>query len=378
MNIYYGRQFVDQNDKISVNKALESNFITGGNFINKFENQIKKILKSRYALSCSSGTAAIHLSLLAIGLKKNDVIIMPSINFISVYNLSKIIGAKIFLTDVDPQTGQMTPESLIDCIKKNKLFRIKAIITMYLGGYPENIVKFYDIKKKYKCFLIEDACHALGAKYLYNRKKINIGSCYHSDICTFSLHPVKTITTGEGGIVTTNNKHLYNKILALRSHGIIRGIRHWKYNINEPGFNYRISDINCALGLSQLKKMKKFIHYRKKIFFFYKNKIKNNLITFPQYSKNISSFHLFLISIDFKKIKKTKDQFFIFLKKKKIFCQFHYIPIYKFKVFNRPNYYLRNSEIYYKSVLSLPIYYGLKLYQLKKIVYTINSFFKKS
>ena len=258
MNIYYGRQFVDQNDKISVNKALESNFITGGNFINKFENQFKKILKSRYVLSCSSGTAAIHLSLLAIGLKKNDVIIMPAINFISAYNLSKIIGAQIFLTDVDPQTGQMTPESLIDCIKKNKLFRIKAIITMYLGGYPENVIKFYDIKKKYKCFLIEDACHALGAKYLYNRKKINIGSCYHSDICTFSLHHVKTITTVDGGIVTTNNKYLYNKILALRSHGIIRGNRHWKYNINEPGFNYRISDINCALGLSQLKKMKKF------------------------------------------------------------------------------------------------------------------------
>jgi dTDP-4-amino-4,6-dideoxygalactose transaminase len=151
----------------------------------------------------------------------------------------------------------MTPETLLACIKKNKLKKIKAILTMYMGGFPENVVEFYKIKKKYRCFLIEDACHALGAKYEHKSKDIYIGSCKHSDIAVFSLHPVKTITAGEGGLVTTNSKLIYQRILELRSHGIIRNKKnyHWKYNIYELGFNYRLSDLNCALAISQLKKI---------------------------------------------------------------------------------------------------------------------------
>ena len=178
--IPYGRQYINSQDIKSVSKALREDLITTGNYVKKFENNIKKFLKAKYALSCNNGTSALHLALMAIGLKKDDVIIMPAINFIAVYNMARLMNAKIFLADVDPLTGQMTPKTLLDCIKNNRLKKIKTIVTMYMGGYPENVVEFYRIKKKFNCYLIEDACHAFGAKYLFNKKYLSIGSCKHS------------------------------------------------------------------------------------------------------------------------------------------------------------------------------------------------------
>jgi len=380
-NIPYGRQFVDSNDIREVSKALKQDLITTGGYVKKFENKISKFLKVNYALSCSNGTAALHLTFMAINLKKDDVVIMPAINFIASYSMAKFMSAKIYLADVDSFTGQMTPKTLINCINKNKIKRIKAVVTMYLGGYPENVIEFYKIKKKYKFYLIEDACHALGAKYFYNKRYIPIGSCQHSDIATFSLHPVKTITSGEGGLVTTNNRLIYNQISLLRSHGIKKNKKlHWKYNISRPSFNYRLSDLNCALALTQLKKINKFINYRKRIYDFYRNHLKINhiFINMRKYYKIMPSFHLYLLSINFKKIKKKKDDLLKFLKKENIYCQFHYIPIYKFKLFNEKinlNSFL-GSENYLKNNISLPIFFNLKFFLLKKIIKKINTFIK--
>jgi len=380
--IPYGRQYVDSQDIRLVSKALKEDLITTGLYVKKFENKILKFLKVKYATSCNSGTSALHLALMAIDLEKNDVIIMPAINFIAVYNMARLMNAKIFLADVDPLTGQMTPETLLKCIKNNKLKRIKAIVTMYLGGYPENVKEFYNIKKKFNCYLIEDACHAFGAKYLFNKNFIPIGSCKYSDISTFSLHPVKTITSGEGGLITTNNKAFYNKIVSLRSHGINKDKNfHWKYNLSRPGFNYRLSDMNCALGLGQLKKINKFINYRRKIFNLYKIELKKviNKITLPSYKISKPSYHLFLISINFKKIKSTKDKFLKFLKKNSIFCQYHYIPIYKFKLYNQKinlsSY--KGAEFYYKNTISLPIFYDLNISFQKRVINKIKFFLNK-
>ena len=380
--IPYGRQYIDSHDIRLVSKALKEDLITTGRYVKKFENKISKFFKVKYAASCNSGTAALHLALMAISLEKNDVVIMPAINFIAVYNMARLMNAKIFLADVDPLTGQMTPETLLRCIKNNKLKRIKAIVTMYLGGYPENVIEFYNIKKKFNCYLIEDACHALGSKYLFNRKFLSVGSCNHSDISTFSLHPVKTITTGEGGLITTNNKLFYKRILSLRSHGINKDKNfHWKYDLSESGFNYRLSDANCALGLGQLKKINKFIKYRKKIFNIYKIELKKiaKKITLPNYKINKSSYHLFIISINFEKIKSSKHKFIKFLRKNNIFCQYHYIPIYKFKLFNQKislNLY-KGAEFYYKNTISLPIFYNLNAGFQKKIINKINFFLNK-
>ena len=380
--IPYGRQYIDSYDIRLVSKALKENLITTGRYVNKFEAKISRFLKVKYAASCSSGTSALHLALMAINLKENDVIIMPAINFIAAYNMARLMNAKIFLADVNPLTGQMTPETLLECIKNNKLKKIKAIVTMYLGGYPENIIQFYKIKKKFNCYLIEDACHALGSKYFFNKKFLSIGSCKHSDISTFSLHPVKTITSGEGGLITTNNKVFYNRIISLRSHGINKDKNfHWKYNLSKSGFNYRLSDVNCALGLGQLKKITKFLNYRRKIFNIYKVEFEKiiNIVTLPSYKISRPSYHLFLISIDFKKIRSTKDKLLQFLRKNNIFCQYHYIPIYKFQLFNQKinlNIY-KGAEFYYKNTLSLPIFYGLNINFQKKIINKIKSFLNK-
>jgi dTDP-4-amino-4,6-dideoxygalactose transaminase len=379
--IPYGRQYIDNQDIKFVSKALKQDLITTGSYVKKFENKILKFLKVRYALSCSSGTSALHLALMAINLKKNDVIIMPAINFIAAYNMATLMNAKIFLADVDSLTGQMTPKTLLECIKNNKLKKIKAIITMYLGGHPENVIEFYKIKKKIGCYLIEDACHALGARYLNDTKYLPIGSCKHSDISTFSLHPVKTITTGEGGVVTTNNKKLANKIILFRSHGIKRHkTDHWKYKINYLGFNYRMSDINASLGIAQLRKINKFIYYRKKIYTYYRKELDSfkNVINFPEYNKhNISSHHLFLLSINFKENIFTKDSFFNFFKKNKIIFQYHYIPIYHFKFFTKKNYFFKGAEKYYNSAVSLPIYFKMTLSNKKYVVKKIKYFLKK-
>jgi dTDP-4-amino-4,6-dideoxygalactose transaminase len=296
--------------------------------------------------------------------------------------MARLMNAKIFLADVDHLTGQMTPATLLECIKNNKLKKIKAIVTMYLGGYPENVIEFYNIKKKFNCFLIEDACHALGSRYLFNKKFLLIGSCSHSDISTFSLHPVKTITSGEGGLITTNNKVFYNRIISSRSHGIEKDKNfHWKYNLSESGFNYRLSDMNCALGLGQLKKINKFINYRKRVFNFYRSELKKivNTIALPSYKISKPSYHLFLISINFAKIRSTKDKFLKFLRKNNILCQYHYIPIYKFKVFNKKinlNFY-RGAEFYYKNTISLPIFYGLNISFQRIVINKIKFFLNK-
>jgi dTDP-4-amino-4,6-dideoxygalactose transaminase len=381
--IPYGRQYIDSKDIRIVSKALKQDLITTGSYVKKFEDKVSQFLKVKYTATCNSGTSALHLAFMAIDLKKNDVIIMPAVNFIAAYNMASLINAKIFLADVDPLTGQMTPETLLECIKHNKLKKIKVIITMYLGGYPENVIEFYNIKKKFNCYLIEDACHALGAKYLYNKRYLSIGCCKHSDISTFSLHPVKTITSAEGGLVTTNNKFLYEKIISLRSHGINKNKdSHWKYDIKRIGFNYRLSDLNSALGLSQLYKINNFLSFRKKIYNFYNSNLKkySNIITLPFYKENKPSYHLSLISVNFKTINSSKNKLLKFLKKNNIFCQYHYIPIYKFHLFKKKlnlNLY-KGAEYYYRNTLSLPIFYNLNFDLIKKILAKIKFFLLKS
>jgi dTDP-4-amino-4,6-dideoxygalactose transaminase len=378
-SIPYGRQFIDNSDVKSVSRALKSDLITTGNYLTRYEKKITKILNSKYSLACSSGTTAIHLALIAINLKNNDIVIMPAINFVASYSLSKTMNAKILLADVDPSTGQMTPQTLLECIKKNKVKKIKAVITMYLGGYPENILDFYKIKKKYNFYLIEDACHALGSKYLSGKKYISVGSCKHSDLAVFSTHPIKTITTGEGGFVTTNNKKFYKKMQLFRSHGIVRKNKnHWDYDIVETGFNYRLSDLNCSLGLTQLNKMKKFISFRKKVYNFYISKLKDlsKFIKVNHYSnENKPSYHLFLITINFDKMQTSKEIFFKYLKKNKILAQYHYIPLYKFSFYKNKKFYLKGSEAYYKTKISLPIFFHYSQSQQNYVLSKIKSFF---
>ena len=354
----------------------------------KFEELIKKTLKSKFALTCTSGTAAIHLAFMAINLKEKDVIILPIVNFVAASNLASTSKAKIYFADVCPNTGQMTPQTLEDCIKKNKLKNIKAVMIMYLGGTPDNIKNFYYLKKKYKFFLLEDACHALGSKYIYNGEIYNVGCCIHSDICVFSLHPLKTITSGEGGIVTTNSLNIFNRLSKLKNNGIDKKdykkrntLPHWLYDIKFTGLNYRLSDINCSLGYSQLKKINKFILKRKEIakkYIKFFNRF-NNIINFRSFkSGKYSSWHLFIILIDFKKINKKKEDLFNYLLRNNIIAQQHYIPIYKYSYYkNLRKKIFHGAEKYYKKAVSLPIYFNLTDKQVDYIKIQLYKFFKR-
>ena len=378
-NIPYGRQYIDNADKKSVINSLSNELITTGPVVKIFEKRIKKYLNCNYGYVCSSGTAAIHLAMLSIGLKKNDIILMPAINFVASYNMARNIGLKIYLVDVDEFTGQVTPDKILECIKKNKLKKINALLVMFNGGYPENINKFYEIKKKYNFFIIEDACHALGAKYKYKNNYLKIGSCKHADVSTFSLHPLKTITSGEGGIITTKDTKIAKNITLFRNHGILRDKKmHWKYDVVKNGFNYRLSDINCALGLSQLKKIDFFLKKRKKIYKKYLNELHNlnpHLII-PEFSKNIRpSFHLFIIKILFKKIKKNKNHFMKYLMDNKIIAQQHYIPIYKLSIYKKKNFFFNGSKKYYENSISIPIYVDLNRKKQDQIIKTIKNYF---
>ena len=378
--IPYGRQFIDKKDKLLVLNSLSNDLITTGPYVKKLENELGKYLKCKYSYVCNSGTAAIHLAMLSINLKKNDVILMPAVNFIASYNLAKIMQLKVFLIDVDEYTGQITPNTVLDCIKKNKLKKIKALVVMYNGGYPEYSKNFYDIKKKYNFFIIEDACHALGSEYKFKNKLFKIGSCKHADVSTFSMHPLKTITSGEGGIVTTNNIKIAENIKLFRSHGILRDKKkHWKYDVVKHGFNYRLSDVNCALGFSQLKKINFFIKKRKEIYNKFSNEFKNfnSKVMLPKYSNSIKpSFHLFLLNIMFKELKKSKDHFIQYLKKKNIMAQQHYIPIYEFSVYKEKVFHFPGSKKYFNNSISIPIFVNLNYKDQNKIIKIIKSYFE--
>jgi len=383
--IPYGMHFLDHDDQKAVTDSLHSQFISNGGYVKKFETSIVRYCRSNYGFGCNSGTSALLLAFLSINLKKNDNIIIPSINFIAATSMASFLKAKIYFADISPITGQMSPENLLECIKKNKLKNIKAVVTMYLGGTPNHVEDFFILKKKYKFYLIEDACHAFGSDYYIKNKRYKVGSAKHSDICCFSFHPLKTITTGEGGFLTTNNKSLAKNINLMKSHGIIRDPnKHWKYSIDNLGFNFRLSDINAALGLSQLKKIDDFLKKRKKISNFYQNQIVHNynFLTLPKYSKKTNScWHLFLVHLDFKKFKKTKNQLFSFLRKKKIFIQYHYIPQYYFKgldniITSKQKFY--GAEKFYNSAFSLPIYPYLKNKEIIYILESIKKFILKN
>lgn len=362
-----------------LNKILKNNSIlTNGPLLNLFEKKVKSFLKCNYSIACSSGTAALELAISSLKLRKNSTIIMPAINFVASYNICKKMNLKVYLADVDEETGQMKPNHVIECMRFNKLKKVNLIINMYMAGFPENVIEFAKLKKKLKCYLIEDACHAFGAEYFFKKKFLKIGSSVHSDICTFSFHPLKTITTGEGGLITTNKRYLAEKIKILRSHGIRKNKDYWNYDVISHGYNYRMSEINAALGLSQLKKISDFLKKRKILYEKYRNNLKKENIFFPTYNKkNKSSYHLMIGSINFK-LKHLKNNFFKKLIKNKIEIHFHYKPIYKFKIFGKQKFFLKGCEKYYSQSFSIPLHTELRYKDINYVTDTIKKWLSEN
>ena len=374
--IPYGRHFIDNNDIKNVNKVLRSDLITQGPQISVLENKICQSVNSKYAVAVSSASTALHLSCLAAGLKKNEEMITSPITFIASSNAALFCNAKPKFSDIDRETINISQKSILKSFKNLK--KIKIIMPVHLAGYPCEMKEINSLAKKNNIKIIEDASHALGARY---KDGSLVGSNKYSLMTVFSLHPVKIIAAGEGGIITTNDKEIYKNLLKLRSHGIEKNIKNfsskknignWFYEINDLGFNYRITDIQASLAISQLDKLKKFVKKRRdlaKRYHVLLNKVEH--IKPAQNYNNNSSYHLFIVRVDFKSLKISKKELVTKLLDKGVVTQVHYIPVpthqyYQKLGYNSSN--IENAMQYYEEGLSIPIYYNLSIDEQNYII----------
>jgi UDP-4-amino-4,6-dideoxy-N-acetyl-beta-L-altrosamine transaminase len=379
--IPYGRQSISQSDIDSVVEVLRSDFLTQGPTVPLFESSVREYVKVKYAVAVNSATSALHLACLSLDLKENDIVWTSPISFVASSNCALYCGAKVDFIDINSQTYNIDidclKEKLIQAEKKGTLPKI--IIPVHLAGQSCEMEEIFELSKKYGFKIIEDASHAIGGKY----KDAYIGSCKYSHITVFSFHPVKIITTGEGGMALTNDELIYNKIYRLRSHGITRDaleMTHppdgpWYYQQLELGFNYRMTDIQAALGLSQMKRLTEFVARRQEIAKYYNLKLNQDFVTLPYQSENTySSFHLYIVRLRLDRLTYSHRQIFEQLRTAGILVNLHYIPIYKHPFYQKMNFdesEFPNSEKYYKEAISLPIFPDLKNEQIDEIVHRL-------
>lgn len=374
--INYSKQSINSKEIKAVTNVLKSNYLTQGPLVQKFEKRIKNYCKSKYVVAVNSATSGLHIACMSLGIKKKDMVWTSAISFVASANAAAYCGANIEFLDISLNDYNINISNL-----KTKLFKAKqkgklpkAIIVVHFAGNPCQMDEIYRLKKKYKFKIIEDASHAMGAKYKNNI----IGNCKYSDMCIFSFHPVKSITTAEGGAVTTNVKKYYDDLKLYREHGIKREFKKKKirpkyYEQIKLGYNYRMNELEAALGIEQIKKLSHFINKRIKIFRTYKAKLKNDLFIYPNISVNSkSSHHLFVILLK-KNSKTLRDKIFLKLLKKGVGVNIHYIPIYKHPFYKKKNYSLDNSEKYYNTCISIPIFPTLSKNQQNFVIRTINS-----
>lgn len=368
----YSRQDISEDDIEAVVTALKANLITGGTFVQSFEDNIAKTVGSDYAVSCSSCTAALHLASMSAGISHGDYVVVPTITFAATANVPRLMGAEVIFADVDPNSGLMTAETLLDAIKRSPEIP-KVVYLVHLSGQSCNIGAISEIAEKFGIKIIDDAAHALGAKH--NGKLI--GSFENILASCFSFHPVKPITTGEGGAVTTNDAIIAQKLFQLRSHGVQRSpdefinrqmafdknkkLAQWYYEIADIGLNYRASDLNCALGDSQLKKLSKYTKIRQNLAQLYFKELQvlsEYLVPIDRGPLGEDAYHLFPVLIDFHENKFTKQELMDKLNDKQIASQVHYIPVHL-----QPYYARRYGEqdlpgslSYYTRTLSLPLH----------------------
>lgn len=366
MHIPYGRQSIDEEDIQAVVETLRSDFLTTGPKVQEFEQCVANYVGAKYAVAISNGTAALHAACFAAGIGEGDEVITTPITFAASANCVLYCGGKPVFADIDPVTYNIDPEDIIRKITK----RTKAIIAVHYTGQPCDMDAIHEIAKEHNLIVIEDAAHALGADY----KGQKIGSL--SDMTTFSFHPVKHITTAEGGMIMTNSKELYDKLSLFRMHGITRDSElmsrnegPWYYEQITLGYNYRITDVQCALGISQMKKLNSFVSRRREIAKRYDEAFAENPnIIIPKQKEGCNnSYHLYVIQV------KNVDRRDVFekLRTSGIGVNIHYIPVYTFPYYREHGYMktqCQNAEELYKHIISIPMYPDLSPEQQEYVI----------
>ena len=376
--IPYGKQSINKSDINAVIDVLKSDFLTQGPQVPLFEKKVSSYCQVAYGVAVNSATSALHIACLALGLRKGDWLWTSPNSFVASANCGLYCGASVDFVDIDPLTYNMSvielEKKLIKAKKEKKL--PKVIIPVHFAGQSCDMKGIYSLSKEYGFNIIEDASHAIGGKYLNQP----IGSCKYSDITVFSFHPVKIITTAEGGLATTNSKDIADKMQLSRSHGINRNKYQmsgkaegaWYYQQVDLGFNYRMTELHAALGISQILRLDKFVEKRHKLRERYDSLLSKLPLLKPYQDKNCySSVHLYPIQIDFKKLNKTREFFFNSLKSRGIGVNVHYIPIhthpyYQNIGFKKGEY--PNSEKYYSNAISIPLNQSMNFKQQDKVI----------
>ena len=383
--IPYGRQSIDDDDIKSVINVLKSDFLTQGPKVPMFETSTASYCGSKFAVAFNSATSALHSACLALDLKKDDIVWTSPISFVASSNCALYCQAKIDFVDINLDTYNICidklREKLTSAKKENKLPKI--LIPVHLCGQSCDMKEIKKLSEIYGFKVIEDASHALGSKYFKNY----VGNCSYSDITIFSFHPVKIITSGEGGMATTNSLEISNKLNLFRSHGItkdknnflIKDKEDWYYEQHLLGFNYRMNDIEASLGISQLKRINKFINERNNIAKIYNQAFKDLPFKTPSVlNHNLSSFHLYVLLIE-EEVFNKRDDLFRFLREKNILVNLHYYPIHLQPYYQNLGFKFGDfplAEDYSKRAISLPIYPDLQKDEQEFVINTIYSFFK--
>jgi len=369
IEIPYSHQHIDQADIRAVLRVLRSDWITQGPAVTAFEKGLCQYTTARYAVAVSSGTAALHLACLAAGFQKNQEVIVPANTFAATSNAVLYAGAKPVFTDIEMATGNMDITTLEASINA----RTRGIIGVDFAGIPCDWQQIASLAKKRKLVVIDDASHALGASYKVENKWHKIGAGHHADMTTLSFHPLKSITTGEGGAVLTNREDLYKKLSLLRNHGIDKAGKGLVKLMKGLGFNYRITDIQSALGVSQLKKLDRLVTQRRAIDNYYRKAFAGNtyfnMLSLP--SDVHPAHHLFPILL---KKAAARDKIVTGLRQQGVGVQMHYMPVYKHPYYRRLGYkgnFAPQAEDFFRREISLPIYPGLSLKDQGLVVKTV-------
>lgn len=372
--IPYGRQSINEEDIQSVVDVLKTPWITQGPKVAEFEKAIADYCGTQYAVAVSNGTAGLHLACLAAGLMPGDEAITTPMTFVATANAITYTGARPVFADIQYCSVNIDPAEIEKKISK----RTRAILPVHFAGLPVDLSEIFAMAKKHNFFVIEDACHAFGASYR-GRK---IGSCDYSDMTVFSFHPVKAFTTGEGGCITTNNAKLYKRLKSLANHGLYRDEAMqkksgaWIYELRDLGYNFRLTDLQCALGLSQLKRVDQFIESRRAVAARYIEAFshQNGQVLLPKFNfkDRESAWHLFLFRVQSPKASVLRCQIYEKLKANGIFSQIHYIPVtrqpFYRKLFKGKKISCPNAEKYYAETLSLPLYPDLSNDDINRVI----------
>ena len=379
--IPYGRQDVSKEDVKSVNEVLFSDYLTQGPKVSEFESKFAEYVGSKYAVAVSSATAALHISAKAIGLQSNQRVITTPISFAATSNCIRYLNGEVWFADIDPNNYLISLDEIEALIQRNPQNFFSGIIPVNFGGLMVDLERLRVIASKYNLWVIEDASHSPGAFFTdSNGNKVKSGNGKYTDLSVFSFHPVKHIACGEGGMITTNCEKLMKRLQILRTHGIAKEDYHnelggWYYDMFELGFNYRITDIQCALGINQLLKNDKGVDKRNHIANKYKEAFSGRIKFQELPDRFHNAHHLFVIEVN------DRKGLYDFLRENNIFAQIHYIPIHKLSYYKKIGYgdaKLSNSEKYYQSCISLPMFPKLKDGEIDFVIRKVLEFVSKS